>query len=143
MHKFKMFLVSFIDSITLLAPVVACIIVLLTNGNRTLDGKQISLLTMPEWGFVATFLYITVLRDKMRTVSNNALPENHVRVTFLGSLALISAIGSGKLYEVSAGLVAAPPYIQFLGQFQMILLCAAIIFHWYFRYEEYVKIPAP
>jgi hypothetical protein len=139
MKIIKAILASLVETVYLLVPIVICLCVLVVYGSTTTDGKKIEWLTLSDWGFLSTFLYITVLRTTLRTQQSGPASETELKVFLIGSLVALNAALLGILYAFNAGLIPAPPGLRFLGTAQALLLVGSLLFHWLVRYQEYMQ----
>ena len=158
MTKGKAFALSVSESIYLLAPIGICLFTLAAFEYKTTANVHINWIGLPEWSFVSTFLFLTVLREKIKrvtslisvtnpgnpaatpeisAVNNNDIKDAHIEVFFLGTLSIFSASFLSLLYASSTGLMVKPSQISVIEVTQIVLLCGALFFHTKLRYKEY------
>lgn len=129
MSKNQKYILAAIETLYMLIPVIICITILTAFNYRTIDGAKISWITMPEWSFLSSFLFVTIIREKAKKTLFTENINNNIMFFFLGSLAILSGSILGILYAVSANLIPAPIKVDALGHIQIGLLVASMCLH--------------
>ncbi|WNF47040.1 hypothetical protein RHP75_00975 [Pseudomonas sp. SG20056] len=129
MSTTQKYILAALETLYMLTPILICIIILTAFNYRTTEGVIVSWFTMPEWSFLSSFLFVTIIREKAKKELFSENISNNFMFFVLGSLSILSGSILGILYAVSTNLIAAPIKIDVLGSIQFGLLAAAMILH--------------